>query len=195
MKGSTYHRSSAESPAHRTRVGAAPCLWLLALYGATAGSGQAQAHLFPAIAPEFAAGPCILRVDKTVTPELSIAYDVPRDDTEFDMEDIMLEDSKTHQFFALRGGVAEDGLLFHFFPFDAREGPTGMPIWITATDAKRAAAAKNGASLLPGLTEAEIPAEMTLERHEVLAPRFLRSRGARPDHEGAGRDGPDLGRA
>ena len=172
-----------DSHSELSRHGPAPRAWApmsvywIVVCACSLSPAVAYAHLFPAEAPVFDSGPCIRRLDKGEVTSLAIPYMVPKDDTEFDPEDIMLEDSKTHQFFALRGALAPDGMKHLFFAFDSESDATAMPIWVNTSDMKRAATAVNGDMLLPDWSEAEVPAEMTLDAHEVLASRFVRITG------------------
>lgn len=129
----------------------------------------------PAVAPELVQDECIVVIDLASTTTLHVAYAVPEDDVEPDLEDIPLADTKTHQFFALRGELVPDGQGHLFFPVDAAlDDGIAMPIWVTVDDVKRAAAARASAGTALPFSEADVPPDSTLEGNTALAGEYLR---------------------
>ena len=100
------------------------------------------AHPSPAEPPVFVDEECILVIDKRELPEWHMEYLVPVEDTAFGVDDIRMEDGKSHQFFAVAGRVFLDGDRHVVVPFGDREGErVPMPLWLSQEDIERSAAA------------------------------------------------------
>lgn len=110
----------------------------LALFCSLALASVARAHPQAAEGPSFAPGACVEVVDKSVTPSLHIAYDLPFDDDTLGAADLRLPDSRTHQFLAFAGGVHPAGLFYALFPTDAARPSVVIPDWLAQGDVDRA---------------------------------------------------------
>lgn len=108
-------------------------------------AGRAHAHPSAAAPPVFYEDGCLTVIDKEAGPTWHLEYRIPVEDTEFGAYDIRLPDGKSHQFFAVAGKVFmdEDQKGAHVvIPFDDREGKRRlMPLWLSADDIERSAAA------------------------------------------------------
>jgi hypothetical protein len=127
----------------------------------------AAAHPGPAAPPEFVLGECVTVIDRSDTAALELAYNISIEDAVFDIGEIQLPDSKSHQFFAFAGALVKrassDG--YHLFPFDAAlDQPLAMPMWLDQDDVTRAEGAA-GPIDMTNFTAAQVLAD------DVLAAR------------------------
>jgi len=150
--------------------------WALAAMAAWGLLGaRAAAHPGPAAPPEFVIGECVTVVDTRDTSTLALAYNIPFEDEVFDVGEIQLPDSKSHQFFAFAGALVKVGAsnAYQLFPFDAAvDQPLAMPLWLDQNDIERAAAAA-GPVDMTGFTSAQVLADDVLAARPELSAYLL----------------------
>jgi hypothetical protein len=130
-------------------------------------AAHAAAHPGPAASPEFVIGECVTVIDLRDTSTLDLAYNIAVEDAVFDIGEIQLPDSKTHQFFAFAGALVKHATAdgYQLFPFDpALEQPLAMPMWLDQDDVTRAEGAA-GPVDMTNFTAAQVLAD------DVLAAR------------------------
>ena len=104
-------------------------------------AGVAYAHPSPAEPPAFFPADCIIVVDKQAQPSWHLDYAVLTDDTAPEADHVSLEDSKTHQFFALGVTLFERASSHELVLFgDVEARAHTMPTWLNADDVMRTAA-------------------------------------------------------
>lgn len=102
----------------------------------------ASAHFGPAEPPDFGTPECILVADLRTTKELMIPYEIGFDDTEPELGHIIIEGSKTHQFFAWRGTVLQTLPRYEYRPYSGANVVL-LPLWLNLDDLTRADAAND----------------------------------------------------
>ena len=135
--------------------------------------GRARAHPEAAESPEWQEADCIEVVDLESTDELLLPYGVPFDDTEYEVGDIVLDDAKTHQFFAFRGALAPYLLGSQLFPFDRPIDETLIvPEWLDDDDVARAADASDEKDST-FFTKDQVGPQEKLQARDDLQPYWL----------------------
>ena len=139
-------------------------------YGA-AHAGVAMAHPLAAEPPVFTGSTCILTLDKATTEEHLFTYEVAFDDTELvSGVDVVLPDSKTHQFFAARGYVARNaGDVVMARADDPQAALVKLPHWMSTAELERVAAAVS-ADDQTGFTPTAVEAFDFLEGNAKIEP-------------------------
>jgi hypothetical protein len=132
-------------------------------------ASTALAHPSPAEPPAFFAADCIIVVDKQAQASWHLDYAVVTDDVEAEVDHVSLDDSKTHQFFALSGTLFERATTQEIMLFDDEEGLLrAMPTWLNADDVMRAAAGVKPEDMTTFTAEQVLPGDI-LESDAVLS--------------------------
>lgn len=136
-------------------------------------ASPAEAHPSPALAPQFPTRGCITVVDKVTAGTWTLEYGVPYDETTFDEDDLVLEDGKSHEFYAVQGQVvpSEQDLVL-VSPTDPEAGPLSLPLWIEQQDLTRAEVAAAAVPLTDFVATDVDPSDV-LELREDLKGRFI----------------------
>jgi hypothetical protein len=114
----------------------------LAVASIAAAVGPVSAHFGPAEPPDFGTPECIVVADLRTTPEITLSYELGFDDTEPEIGHIIIEGSKTHQFFAWRGTVIPTLPRYEYRPYAGGETKL-LPLWMNLDDLMRADAAND----------------------------------------------------
>jgi hypothetical protein len=125
----------------------------------------ASAHFGPAEPPDFGAPECIVVVDLRRTKEVVLPYEIGFDDTEPELGHIIIEGSKTHQFFAWRGTVLQSLPRYEYRPY-AGSDVRLLPLWLNLDDLTRADAA-NDPSVNPDFHASNIGTNVLQMRDDI----------------------------
>jgi hypothetical protein len=146
------------------------CQLAFAVAVIAAAVGSASAHFGPAEPPDFGTPECIVVVDVRTTPEITLSYELGFDDTEPELGHIIIEGSKTHQFFAWRGTVIPALPRYEFRPYVGGETKL-LPLWMNLDDLMRADAA-NDPSVNPDFHASNI-GNNVLQMRDDLTGQFV----------------------
>lgn len=125
----------------------------------------ASAHFGPAEPPDFGVPECIVVVDLRMTKEVLLPYEIGFDDTEPELGHILIEGSKTHQFFAWRGTVLQSLPRYEYRPYAVGDMKL-LPLWLDLDDLTRADAA-NDPSVNPDFHASNIGGNVLRMRDDI----------------------------